>query len=101
MAQVRSVDRVARFGGEEFAVLLVETDRVQAGDTAQRIRAVVERDPILAAQGVALNVTISIGAAVLPDDARSGSTLVAAADKALYGAKAAGRNRVVAYPELG
>ena len=97
---VRNVDRVARFGGEEFAAVLVQTDRTIACEMAQRIRASVERDPILAAQALALNVTVSIGVAILSDDARSAVELLSAADKALYGAKVAGRNRVVSFPDV-
>ena len=97
IAQVRNVDRVARWGGEEFAIVLVQTDRAAALEMAERIRSAVERDAILATQSLALNVTMSIGVAVLPDDARSSTGLLAAADKALYAAKAAGRNRVLSY----
>lgn len=99
-AHVRKVDRVARFGGEEFAIVLVQTDGTGAVETARRIRAAVSRDAILAAPGLALNPTVSIGVATLPDDACSAVALVAAADKALYAAKAAGRNRVVSLTEL-
>lgn len=97
---LRNVDRVARFGGEEFAAVLVQTDRAAALDMAQRIRTSIERDSILAGQALALNVTVSVGVAILTDDARSAVELLAAADKALYGAKAAGRNRVVSFPDV-
>jgi two-component system, cell cycle response regulator len=99
-ASVRNVDRVGRFGGEEFGVLLVQTDRASALDTAQRIRSAVEREAILATQSLAVNVTISVGAAVMAEDGRSAKELVAAADKALYAAKSAGRNRVVSFKEV-
>jgi two-component system cell cycle response regulator len=99
-AEVRSVDRAARFGGEEFALVLVQTDPAGALDVARRICAVIEREPIFAGETVALNVTVSAGAAVLPDDGRTESALVAAADKALYAAKARGRNRALAFTEV-
>jgi two-component system, cell cycle response regulator len=99
-ASVRNVDRVGRFGGEEFGILLVQTDRLSALDTAHRIRSAVEREAILATQSLAVNVTISVGAAVLAEDGRSAKELVAAADKALYAAKGAGRNRVMSFTEV-
>lgn len=98
--KARNVDRVARFGGEEFAVVLVQTDRAAALDMAERIRTAIERDAIFATQTLAINITTSIGVAVLPEDAHSPSALLAAADKALYAAKAAGRNRVMTLTDV-
>lgn len=97
---VRNVDRVGRFGGEEFGIILVQTDRASAMDTAQRVRTAVEREAILATQSLAVNVTISVGLAVLAEDGRSATELLGAADKALYAAKGAGRNRVVSYSDV-
>ena len=97
--QVRTVDRVARIGGEEFGLILMQTDREGAMETARRACGAMERDPFLATESLALNVTISAGAAVLPDDADAEATLIGAADKALYAAKARGRNRAVAVGE--
>jgi two-component system, cell cycle response regulator len=99
-ANVRNVDRVGRFGGEEFGIILVQTDRASALDTAQRIRAAVARDAILATQSLAVNVSISVGVAVLAEDARSAAELLASADKALYAAKGAGRNRVMSFSDV-
>ena len=99
-AQVRKVDRVGRYGGEEFVIVLVQTDRTAALELAERIRGAVARDAILATKTLALNITMSIGVAVLPEDGKSASALIAAADKALYAAKGGGRNRVVAYADL-
>ena len=96
----RSVDRVARFGGEEFALVLMQTDRAAALDVARRVCAVVEREPVLVDDRIALNVTVSAGVAALPEDGKLGTDLVAAADKALYAAKARGRNRAVGFNEL-
>lgn len=92
--EVRSVDRLVRFGGEEFAVLVMEGNRQVALSAAQRLCAAVRREPMFAKETLPLNITISAGLAVMPEDARSGDELVAAADKALYAAKAAGRDRV-------
>jgi diguanylate cyclase (GGDEF)-like protein len=93
---LRSVDRLARFGGEELAMILMETDRAAAFEAAQRAGAALERVPIMAGDGANLRVTMSFGVAAMPHDANSAGTLVAAADKALYAAKARGRNCTVA-----
>jgi diguanylate cyclase (GGDEF)-like protein len=98
--EVRTVDRVARFGGEEMAMILMQTDRAGAVDVARRACAAIEREPILASDTVALNVTVSAGVAALPVDAKNGKELLSAADKALYAAKARGRNRTVGFDEL-
>lgn len=98
--EVRTVDRVVRFGGEELVLILVQTNRDEALATARRVGAAVEHAPILVGSNVALNVTVSAGVAVLPDDAQSGPALLNAADKALYAAKARGRNCAVAFNEL-
>ncbi len=97
--ELRSVDRLARFGGEEMAMILMETDRATALETARRAGAALERSPIAAGDGVSLRTTMSFGVAVMPQDADSAEALVAAADKALYAAKARGRNRTVAAGE--
>ncbi len=94
--QARSVDRVLRYGGEEFALLVMETDQAAALDVAQRICETVKRAPIAAGDGVNLSVTVSAGVAVIPGDATSGTALLASADKALYTAKARGRDCAVA-----
>jgi two-component system cell cycle response regulator len=93
---LRSVDRLVRFGGEEMAMILMETDRSAALEAAQRAGAALEGAPIEAHGGTHVRVTMSFGVAVMPYDADSVETLVAAADKALYAAKARGRNCAVA-----
>jgi diguanylate cyclase (GGDEF)-like protein len=94
--QVRSVDRVARYGGEEFGIVVMQSDLAAAMDVAQRICATVAREAVVAGETLTLDVTVSAGVAVLPDHAKNAAGLVAAADKALYAAKAAGRNRAMA-----
>ena len=94
--QVRPIDLVARYGGEEFTVILPETDSGGAVATAERIRRAIARQVIAVARGTALRMTVSIGVAVFPADATTGDKLITAADRALYAAKRAGRNRVVA-----
>lgn len=98
--QVRTVDRAMRFGGEELALILVQTDPTGALGVARKVCESVEREPILVSDTLALNVTVSAGTAAMPADAKSGLTLLNAADKALYAAKKSGRNRAVAFNEL-
>lgn len=89
---VRSLDSVARWGGEEFVVLLREVDVAAARAAAERIRATLHGTPVQVA-GSAVALTVSIGvAAHLP--AEDVANTLARADRALYAAKAAGRNRV-------
>ncbi|GEM_PF-2081683 len=98
---LREVDTVARFGGEEFVVLLTDTDRQSALHVGEKLRRIVEHESFLKPQdGITHPITISIGIAVAPDDAKQVDDLVDHADIALYDAKDSGRNRVVCYPAL-
>jgi diguanylate cyclase (GGDEF)-like protein len=98
---VRSVDKVARYGGEELAVILPEARAVDAYDVAERLRNAIASHPFAFTlddereETVLIPITISAGVACLPDDADSEDTLIEAADQALYEAKAQGRNRTV------
>ncbi len=96
---VRNVDIPARYGGEEFAVILPETDREGARNVAERLRRVVEKHVVPVESGNT-GLTISIGVACYPDDAKKRKKLVDLADKALYRAKELGRNRVVAHGDV-
>ncbi|WP_416305547.1 GGDEF domain-containing protein [Neptunicella sp. SCSIO 80796] len=88
----RQTDLVARFGGEEFAVLLSSTGIHEAANIAERIRAEVESHPF-SLDNKTLNVTVSIGlASTLPTVGVNPNSLIEAADKALYQAKSSGRN---------
>jgi diguanylate cyclase (GGDEF)-like protein len=94
--QMRRYDIAARFGGEEFSVLLPETPHAQALLIAERIRAgVADRLFEVDTSPEPIRVTLSIGVATCPDDATGGKELVHEADLAVYAAKAGGRNRVV------
>lgn len=96
---VRQSDIVGRWGGEEFAIILPETDKQSATTLAQRLCEVVANTPFPGHPGGApVRCTISIGVASYPDDALTSSELVAAADAALYRAKRYGKNRVVVAP---
>ncbi len=97
---VRTVDRAMRYGGEELALTLVQTDRAGALDLARRVCQAVAREPVLVSETLALNITVSAGAAAMPQDADSGPKLLNAADKALYAAKARGRNCAVGFSEI-
>lgn len=91
---LRRTDRVARFGGEEMAVLLIELDQAQAAEVAQRLVEEVRRTPYTLKDGTELTVTISAGLATLPIVAKTDLELLEAADTALYQAKKNGRNRL-------
>ena len=90
---VREVDVVARWGGDEFTLLLPKTGLAGALLLAEKIRAAVGNAPFRIETG-ALDITISVGVAAYPEHGSSGKDLVAAADAAMYRAKAGGRNRV-------
>jgi diguanylate cyclase (GGDEF)-like protein len=94
--QVRSVDRVARIGGEEFGLILVQMDRAAALHVAERIGAAVRSQPVRTANELSLAITVSAGVAWLPHHGHAAGSLIIAADKALYAAKGSGRDRVVA-----
>jgi diguanylate cyclase (GGDEF)-like protein len=90
---VREVDLVARWGGDEFTLLLPKTGLAGALLLAEKIRAAVADAPFRVDTG-ALDITISVGVAAYPEHGAAGKDLMAAADAAMYRAKARGRNRV-------
>jgi two-component system cell cycle response regulator len=105
---VRQVDTLARYGGDEFTILLVDTPHDAAMTIAERIRRTVEEHvfeasgtdrPEAVAQGH-LRLTISIGVATFPAHGQDRDTLLDVADKAIYRSKSLGRNRVCSAAEL-
>lgn len=101
---VRTVDIPARYGGEEMAVILPEMNSQQALRMAERVRRRVASRPF-AARGrdgrpLKIPITVSLGVAGLPDDALSAPALIAVADRSLYAAKRAGRNRATRFHDL-
>ncbi len=89
--QLRKIDVVCRYGGEEFAVILPTTQGVSAATVAEKLRRAVANAKL---PGVHYPVTISVGVAEFPGNGIQRDDIVGAADSALYSAKAAGRNRV-------
>jgi diguanylate cyclase (GGDEF)-like protein len=91
---LRSADDAARYGGDEFILLLSEVGKEEALKVAERIRSLVTMETLnRSVDGVV--VTVSIGLAVFPDDGDTPEAIIASADRALYHAKRNGRNRVV------
>jgi diguanylate cyclase (GGDEF)-like protein len=96
----RQSDTVGRYGGEEFVVLLPETDMETAQRKVEYLRDLVARTPIeLSATGERVQVTISAGLASFPQDGQEAVKLFALADERMFQAKREGRNRVVAATE--
>ena len=93
--QLRKIDVVCRFGGEEFAILLSQTNPQHAFSVAEKLRRMIETWQF---PGVPRPVTISAGAATYPDHGTTRDELMKAADAGLYAAKQAGRNRVLLAP---
>jgi diguanylate cyclase (GGDEF)-like protein len=93
--QLRKIDVVCRYGGEEFGILVTQVNAEQALGVADKLRKMVEEWPF---PGVPRTVTISAGAAAFPEHGTTRDELVRAADSALYAAKQAGRNRVCLGP---
>jgi diguanylate cyclase (GGDEF)-like protein len=90
---LRATDVPARYGGDEFVIMLPDTPARGAQEVAERIRQAVETAPFTTEAG-RVQCTVSIGVASFPQDGRSIEALLARADRALYDAKEAGRNRV-------
>ena len=95
---VRRVDTVARWRGEEFAVALPRASRASALDVAEELRSLIATSAFEYDAGPpGVHVTISVGVACFPDDARDLATVIDCADAALFAAKRKGRDTVVAY----
>jgi len=97
---VRQVDTLARYGGDEFTILLVDTPHEVALRIAERIRERVETHLFEAGQDTPLRLSISIGVATCPLHGSTREVVLDAADKAMYRAKSEGRNRVCSADDL-
>ena len=91
---IRQVDTLARYGGDEFAILLVGTGHVEALAIAERIRVAVKSDRVRLVREASLDLTLSIGVATCPDHGLERDAFIEAADRAMFQAKASGRNCV-------
>lgn len=96
---VRAIDLAARYGGEEFVLLLTNTDRKGALQLAERVRKEAKKLKFQT-NDTEFSITLSMGVATFPDDARTKESLIENADEALYYAKEHGRNKVVAYYDI-
>lgn len=95
LTELREIDLVVRYGGEEFLILLPETGLSEAVETADRIRKKIQNmDFFHSEKEPPRHITVSLGVASYGDTTTSDVALIANADKALYKAKSAGRNRV-------
>jgi two-component system cell cycle response regulator len=94
---IRGIDLACRLGGEEFVIVMPETDMAVATIVAERLRRRIASEPFSIAQGTKhIEVTISIGLATLDTVDDNAASILKRADQALYRAKRDGRNRVVA-----
>jgi len=94
---IRNIDLACRLGGEEFVIVMPDTDMTVAATVAERLRRRIAGEPFPIQQGTKLlNVTLSIGIAALTNPDDTAATILKRADLALYRAKRDGRNRVVA-----
>ncbi len=101
MQTVRKEDVACRFGGEEYAILLSNTDQATAAKIAERIRHSIEITPFaIIGSSTPIHATMSLGLACFPQDGTTGNALIHEADVALYQAKVQGRNRVVSTTEV-
>ncbi len=97
----REIDRIGRYGGEEFMVILPETDIEDATVFVERIRREVARRPFDIQADEPLRMTVSVGVATYPNEGiDTPEALVKMADNALYAAKSGGRDRVVRFDEM-
>ena len=97
---VRGIDFVGRYGGEEIIIVLPDTSETESVEIAERIRRCLASTPIAVSESKFVNVTVSIGIAMFPNDGIDQEDLLKNADLAMYQAKGAGRNQVVRYRDV-
>jgi len=96
LKNLRAIDVVARFGGDEFVIVLPQTSPGAAAQIAERIRRAIERKVFLKEGGYSLRITASFGVASFPESAKSKEELLRLADEAMYKVKRQSRNGVYA-----
>ena len=94
---IRSNDKAARFGGDEYAIILPQTTIEQAVVLANKLLALMRRSEFYSNDGIPIQLSASFGVAAIPRDAATGVELIRAADAAMYCAKQAGRGMVKAF----
>jgi diguanylate cyclase (GGDEF)-like protein len=99
-SSIRKIDSAFRYGGDEFALILVETPVQGAVTLSRRIRDRFHNRTFLESRNIPVKLTASFGVATLPDDANTASDLLHAADRAMYRAKALGRDEVASTADL-
>jgi diguanylate cyclase (GGDEF)-like protein len=98
-SRLRETDLVCRYGGEEFGIIMMQTDRNEAYQVCEKIRALMEEErfflPVESFHPVQVKVTVSVGIAVFDPQMDNEEVFLNRADTALYQAKSKGRNRVI------
>lgn len=97
---IRKIDFPARYGGDEFVVFLPHASEVIAHQVAERIHSDIQKCKVEVGDGALLHVTVSMGVARYPEDARTVEELIKKADEALYWGKTHGRNKLSFYHEI-
>lgn len=92
---LRKNDVIVRYGGDEYIVLLPNTDKKTALIIAERIRKEISREPFYAFGNKKFSITVTLGVATYPEDAKTRDELIGKADRAMYEGKMSGRNKVV------
>ncbi len=92
---VRKDDVLVRYGGDEYIVILPHTDKRTASIIAERIRKAINQEPFYAFGNKKFNISVTLGVASYPENAKNRDGLIGAADKAMYRGKMSGRNKVV------
>ncbi|HHG90351.1 MAG TPA: diguanylate cyclase, partial [Devosia sp.] len=95
LRSVRGVDLACRYGGEEFVVLMPDTNQQRANTVAERVRGAIADMEFSIEPGLGVGITVSIGVALINREGDTPESLLKRADRALYRAKKMGRNRVV------
>ncbi|MFZ5449051.1 MAG: sensor domain-containing diguanylate cyclase [Thermodesulfobacteriota bacterium] len=93
-------DSLVRYGGDEFVILLPRRSQPEALEITRRLRRTINNTSFLQDEGLQIKITASYGIATLPDDAQDRETLLLIADRALFGGKSQGRDRIMLGPNL-